>query len=574
MTKILLPYFSGKKQRIIASLGLSLLAFNLNAKTFIEHNSLTGKTVSESNSNYQSKKTTKSQYNITTSIKGCEALIIKTTGAQVCKGTDANILAEATKGTTEFRWYSAETGGILLAKTTNGSYTLKAVQKDTKIYVTAFKDGCESEERSLVSINLKDEASPLQLTSTKASINSCETTYVGILATGGEQRHSHYKNMFTTKEHINEMKLTAGDNSLQWGFASSTKAGGIETGELILATESTNSGETEKGWSITTPTIKFSETPKKLNLSFVQTIDGNPLTNNPKAFRVDVSIDGGTTWQVAWSIDAPKYLLKNQKINIDLSHLKTPKSIRLKYTFIGKGNSLSYWAIDDLLISSLGQRISWTPSQGLYTDSEGKKPYVAGEFTSQVYSKPSHTANYTAKAQSEVACETTASIEITVNTTETPKGEAIQDACSTKTLADLIALGKNIQWYLTPKGGNTLPLSTQVTPGVIYYASQTVDGCESEHRLAVKIDSCLAIDDHTKTKFNYYPNPVHDFVFIHGKEIIASYSILNTMSQIVLSDKLATSEAKINMQSLNSGLYIIQIQFENGSTKTIKIIKK
>ncbi|MFY0483970.1 T9SS type B sorting domain-containing protein [Flavobacterium sp. PLA-1-15] len=53
------------------------------------------------------------------------------------------------------------------------------------------------------------------------------------------------------------------------------------------------------------------------------------------------------------------------------------------------------------------------------------------------------------------------------------------------TLADVIANGQDIKWYDTQIGGNLLLATTLLTDGT-YYASQTIDGCESD-RLSVLI---------------------------------------------------------------------------------------
>src|SRR5690606_18991691 len=47
------------------------------------------------------------------------------------------------------------------------------------------------------------------------------------------------------------------------------------------------------------------------------------------------------------------------------------------------------------------------------------------------------------------------------------------------------ATGTGIQWYPSPTEGSSLPTSTALLAGSTYYASQTIDGCESDTRLAV-----------------------------------------------------------------------------------------
>src|SRR5208283_375158 len=54
-------------------------------------------------------------------------------------------------------------------------------------------------------------------------------------------------------------------------------------------------------------------------------------------------------------------------------------------------------------------------------------------------------------------------------------------------ISGLSVTGSNIQWYTTAVGGSTIDTSTLVTDGSTYYASQTIAGCESLSRLAIKI---------------------------------------------------------------------------------------
>jgi hypothetical protein len=70
-----------------------------------------------------------------------------------------------------------------------------------------------------------------------------------------------------------------------------------------------------------------------------------------------------------------------------------------------------------------------------------------------------------------------------VNTTPTPSGSSIQSFCDSAFVGDLLAVGSQINWYLTPTGGTALPNSTPLNSNTYYYASQTLNNCESNGRL-------------------------------------------------------------------------------------------
>src|SRR6185295_18057228 len=64
------------------------------------------------------------------------------------------------------------------------------------------------------------------------------------------------------------------------------------------------------------------------------------------------------------------------------------------------------------------------------------------------------------------------------------------------TLSQLTAAGTNIKWYTSAAGGSAIDGSAGLVEGVYYYASQTIGGCESTARTAVKptiIHTCAAI---------------------------------------------------------------------------------
>jgi gliding motility-associated-like protein len=68
-----------------------------------------------------------------------------------------------------------------------------------------------------------------------------------------------------------------------------------------------------------------------------------------------------------------------------------------------------------------------------------------------------------------------------------PSGNSLQTFCSatSPTVASLVTTGNLVQWYLTATGGTPLETTTALIDGTHYFASQTVDGCESTSRLDV-----------------------------------------------------------------------------------------
>jgi gliding motility-associated-like protein len=130
-------------------------------------------------------------------------------------------------------------------------------------------------------------------------------------------------------------------------------------------------------------------------------------------------------------------------------------------------------------------------------------------------------------------CATTATMVITVNAiTPAPIGNATQKFCVTEapTGANLTATGTAVQWYEAPTGGNLLDVTASLSDGQKVYASQTVNGCESNNRLQVDI------------VINSVPNPVN----------------ISSSLKFCLGENRTLSDLKINSQGYELEWYSSQ----------------
>ncbi|KFC20493.1 T9SS type B sorting domain-containing protein [Chryseobacterium sp. FH1] len=86
------------------------------------------------------------------------------------------------------------------------------------------------------------------------------------------------------------------------------------------------------------------------------------------------------------------------------------------------------------------------------------------------------------------ACDGTFTIDVKIEDKPAPTGNPVQSICSAKnpTLKDIEVIGADIKWY--DNLGNNLPITTTLEDGKTYYASQTIDNCESSNRLAVQVN--------------------------------------------------------------------------------------
>ena len=86
------------------------------------------------------------------------------------------------------------------------------------------------------------------------------------------------------------------------------------------------------------------------------------------------------------------------------------------------------------------------------------------------------------------SCTVSDTILVIFSIPSAPSGEVKQSVVCGSNISSLDALGSEIKWYDALSGGNILSLSTVLMDGNVYYASQTISGCESEDRLAVSVE--------------------------------------------------------------------------------------
>ncbi|WP_026991521.1 GEVED domain-containing protein [Flavobacterium subsaxonicum] len=137
----------------------------------------------------------------------------------------------------------------------------------------------------------------------------------------------------------------------------------------------------------------------------------------------------------------------------------------------------------------------WTPVTGLYSDAAGTVPYVAGTSAQTVYAMPAAATSYTATATTDLGCPASATAALTVTVTPAPTTTVTEVLYTVvTTVSQLDITGTAVQWYTTPTGGTPLAPTTELETG-IYYASQTLNGCESQTRFAVDVTVILPIMD-------------------------------------------------------------------------------
>ncbi|MFN7014821.1 MAG: GEVED domain-containing protein, partial [Bacteroidia bacterium] len=87
-------------------------------------------------------------------IENCAARIATVTNGDICGSGPVTLQATATAGTTEFRWYTTQTGGSYVA-TATGTWTTPSISATTVYWVTAYNGTCETLVRTKITAFVK-----------------------------------------------------------------------------------------------------------------------------------------------------------------------------------------------------------------------------------------------------------------------------------------------------------------------------------------------------------------------------------------------------------------------------------
>lgn len=177
-------------------------------------------------------------------------------------------------------------------------------------------------------------------------------------------------------------------------------------------------------------------------------------------------------------------------------------------------------------------------------------------------------------------CGTTQTMTVSVNSPAMPTGNSAQTFVQGQTLANLVVSGSNIVWYANAtdamNSSNPLPTNTVLVNGTTYYATQTINSCESD-ALAVTVSNL----DFENANFLVYPNPVKENLFITNNESLDldnSIKIYDIQGRLVISSLaiFQNDNLVIDMRNLSLGFYFIQLHSKTDDSKTItiKIIKE
>jgi Secretion system C-terminal sorting domain/Ig-like domain CHU_C associated/GEVED domain len=165
--------------------------------------------------------------------------------------------------------------------------------------------------------------------------------------------------------------------------------------------------------------------------------------------------------------------------------------------------------------------------------------------------------------------------------TPAPTGDATQEieasTAADATIEDIqVTATGTITWYATAEnaedGENALAAGFVLTDGATYYATQTIDDCESPG-FAITVDVTLGNGEFSTASFAYHPNPVKDMLTLSYDKNISGVEVYNIVGQKVIAKTIGQNQAQIDMSQLSAGTYMVKVMSDTAS-KTIKVVKQ
>ena len=175
--------------------------------------------------------------------------------------------------------------------------------------------------------------------------------------------------------------------------------------------------------------------------------------------------------------------------------------------------------------------------------------------------------------QNSSGCESAKKeILVTLSDPNPPTGNALQDFCSASnpTLKNISIIGTDIKWF--DQIGTQIPETTPLVDGTTYYASQTINGCESTQKLAIKanvVTNYLSAHDHFPPAFcndttaNFKTIDLDDY----KKELISNpqdytFEFRNSSNQVV--------SGNVNL-NIGSNIFDVKITSSLGCYQDVKL---
>jgi hypothetical protein len=185
---------------------------------------------------------------------------------------------------------------------------------------------------------------------------------------------------------------------------------------------------------------------------------------------------------------------------------------------------------------------------------------------------PTSSASYTVTGTNTVtSCFNTAVSSVSVNAA--PVIGATTSAsliCSGQT-ATLTATGATTYTWAPAGSGSSITITPSVTTTYTVIGTNTL-GCTSSTTVSQAVSPCSGISTNQPLSIDVklFPNPSNGLINLEINST-SQVSITNTLSQVILTQKVEGGTHTFNLQNQSKGIYFVKI-FQNNKQETIKIV--
>lgn len=374
------------------------------------------------------------------------------TPQQFCSGTNPT-LADISINGSNILWYSASTGGTQIPSST-------ALINGTTYYASQTIGGCVSSNRVAVFTQVFENP-PMPSGATTQGFCANSNPTVNDLSPSTAQ---WFDTPSGTTPLLNSVPLL--DGQIYYG---SNTFMGCESERLAVTVQV---GTTPPPTGSTSQT--FCAIGGVFNTIQDLTVSGTQITwyDSPS---------GGSQLMSNHIITNGQTYYATQTVTSCESSVRLAVTVTIQTTSAPTGNGVQFFcASDNPTVANLvasGQSVQWFDASIGGNLLNSSQPLVNG----MLY--------FASQTENGCPSATRLGVEVAITVANTPTGDAIQQFCENANPAvqNLVPNGPGINWYLTASGGTALSLASSLTNGTTYYASQTINGCESPNRLSVQV---------------------------------------------------------------------------------------
>ncbi|SFU74272.1 hypothetical protein SAMN05216480_11825 [Pustulibacterium marinum] len=387
-----------------------------------------------------------------TVIPSCSANITATTSGETCGSGTVDLQVTGSEGVTSYLWYDAQTGGNLLATTTDGLWTTPSLSSTTSYYVTASNGSCESYERTRIVAYVRPIPT---LNFTPENPVVCGEEAVVSLAAGGDTEQVYLINeTFETGDLgvfssiNNDANDSSYDVNTQWMNYTSTivpdglvwfpaVSSGFGHDKFVMATSDISNSPAPNNintmLTLTNPvnTTDFLNLTLELELYYSRYLPNDAIyPDYPENISIETSTDNGASWTPLTTYTADVGIgTRFTDVSIDLSAFVNYSSFQIRfnhYSYSGEGWLPDGVAVDDIKLygdKPLTTAFEWDSDSPVnaFEDEACTIPYVEGSEIATVYVKPTltqlETGSYTFTASAVLSNGCYASTDVTVTNT-------------------------------------------------------------------------------------------------------------------------------------------------------------